>query len=374
MDAKRFLKWASCLAAVVVGMIYLASALLVSEKVASLFDVRTTRDHSFKMVEDAAGKNASKSSTMSDAAKDNPQKEEKADNGGTSETKTGVNQRPVASTGVPRYLLVQVLNTESSFAGVLPTLVRLVLLTAFLLAPIAIFYVFLIRPLRDIPLVEPDAIAALDDDNPHRRKEAGVVVAEAMWSASSCTDDDRSLLRKALERPSDIDRVVRDLLFARETAARQKAVEIATMAGLTMAASSSTIGDGLGMFFWKSKLVYETFRIYGFRPDARTTVSIWAHVVFASLLAASVEELCELFDVSELFGGIGTRVVQGTVGAAVVLKGGQLARAYLTGGISAESRHHALDEFKKSAKDDLGSVVSTVGESLSKIGLGELSS
>ena len=373
MDAKRFLKWASCLAAVVIGMIYLASALLVSEKVASLFDFRTTRGQSFIIVEDAVGKNVSKSSTMSGAAKDNPQKEENADNGGTSGIEMRANQSPVALTGAPPYRLVQVPATGSSFAGVLPTLVRLVLLTAFLLTPIAIFYVFLIRPLRDIPLVEPDAIAALDDDNLHRRKEAGLVVAEAMWSASSCSDDDRSLLRKALERPSDIDRVVRDLLSAREIAARRKAVEIATMAGLTVAASSSVAGDGLGMLFWKSKLVYETFRIYGFRPDARTTVSIWAHVVFASLLAASVEELCELFDVSELLGGIGTRVVQGTVGAAVVLKSGQLARAYLTGGISSESRHHALDEFKKSAKDDLGSVVSTVGESLSKIGLGGFS-
>ena len=224
------------------------------------------------------------------------------------------------------------------------------------------------RPLRNIPIVSPELIRNLDADDTQTREDSGVAIALAMLASGSVKDAERESLTHSIERPSNIAEDVRGALAAREVAAKAKAVQIATMAGLTMAASSSAVGDGLGMFFWKSKLVYETFRIYGFRPDARTTVSIWAHVVFASLLAASVEELCELFDVSELVGGFGTRAIQGTVGAAVVLKGGQLTRAYLTRGISSESRRRALAEFRNSAKDDLASVASSVGESLTKIG------
>ena len=234
--------------------------------------------------------------------------------------------------------------------------------------PVGLLHYFLVRPLRNIPIVSPQLIRNLDADDSQTREDSGVAIALAMLASGSVKDAERKSLTSSIERPSNIAEDVRGALAAREVAAKAKAVQIATMAGLTMAASSSVVGDGLGMFFWKSKLVYETFRIYGFRPDARTTVSIWAHVVFASLLAASVEELCELFDVSELVGGIGTRAIQGTVGAAVVLKGGQLTRAYLTRGISSESRRRALAEFRNSAKDDLASVASSVGESLTKIG------
>lgn len=381
MDFNRFLKWAAAFAVVVVGMLYLASALLVSDKIASLVDFRinvpetgtdfeatqptklvctlTTEDKpSFEITIHDVGPREG------DSLPSKPQAYRvELDSG----AQLPIQMENVADeTGDKDKNRTQ--DTGRVALAFLPVVVRVVFLAVFLLAPVAIFYVFLFRPLKDIPEVEPDAIKALDDTDFRRRKEAGEVIASAMWEAGSCSKEDRLVLQKALENPSDIAVTVKSILENREQAAKEKAVEIASMAGLTMAVSSSSLGDGLGMFFWKSKLVYETFRIYGFRPDARTTVSIWAHVVFASLLAASVDELCELFDVSELVGGIGARAIQGTVGAAVVLKGGQLTRAYLTRGISSESRRRALAEFRNSAKDDLASVASSVGESLTKIG------
>lgn len=366
MDAKRFLKWAAFLAAVVGGMIYLASALLVSEKVASLFDFRSTEIPVFRMVADDAGKENPGRLPVVDAAEVNAGNGTMTGNGSSPETKPGHKNGADASTGAASYRLVP--ESGSMLAGFLPNFVRLVLLVAFLLAPAAIFYVFLFRPFREIPLVGPDAIAALDDNDPRRRKEAGLFVAEAMLSVSSCPEKDRRILRCALERPTDIDKTVKKLLAEREATAKQKAVEIAKMAGLTVAASSSAAGDGLGMFFWKSKLVFETFRIYGFRPDARTTISIWAHVVFASLFAASVEELCELCDMSGLLGGIGGRVFQGVVGAGIVLKGGALTRTYLLNGISSDSRHLALSGFKDEFGADVKTMLSdTVERALPKI-------
>ena len=141
------------------------------------------------------------------------------------------------------------------------------------------------------------------------------------------------------------------------------------MAGLTMSISSISVGDGLGMFFWKSKLVYETFRIYGFRPSFRTMLLIWAHVVFAAFFAASIDELCELLDVSDIIGGLGVRLVQGIAGTAMIIKGGQLTRAYLMRGISETSTRHALEEFRVSAPDVFKKVVSMFKEHGVSVGL-----
>ena len=347
MDVKRFLKWAAIFAIFVVGILYLASALLISERISSLFDFSASSQPTIRV----------EISGITEAKGNSPSEAESRNSGELAEQRT---TDPSVTIDRP---------SRFSAAAFLAMVIRIAVFLSLLAAPVAIFYVFLFRPLRNIPLVVPEAVQALDAESIARRKEAAVVIGEAMMAAPNCPDEDSQTLQKAITRPSELVETVKTLLSAREAKARRKAVEIATMTGLTVAVSSSTMGDGLGMFFWKSKLVYETFRIYGFRPDARTMVSIWAHVVFASLFAASVEELCELFDASEWIGGIGTRIVQGVVGAVAVLKGGELARAYLTKGVSPDVRSCALSNFKASAKDDLGMVASSVGEALTKIGL-----
>ena len=387
MDFNRFLKWAAAFAVVVVGMLYLASALLVSDKIASLVDFRKNVPETGTDVEATQPTKLVGTLTTGDKPSFEITIHDVGPREGDSQPPKPQAYRVELDSGAQLPIQMENVADEAGDKGknrtqdtgrvalaFLPVVVRVVFLAVFLLTPVAIFYVFLFRPLKDIPEVEPDAIKALDDMDFRRRKEAGEVIASAMWEAGSCSKEDRLVLQKALENPSDIAVTVKSILENRERAAKEKAVEIASMAGLTMAVSSSSLGDGLGMFFWKSKLVYETFRIYGFRPGARTTVSIWAHVVFASLLAASIDELCELFDVSELVGGFGTRAIQGIVGATVVLKGGQLTRTYLTEGISPGSRRLALSEFRNNAKGELGSVTSSVRGSLAKIGLKTFSS
>ena len=398
MDVKQFLKWAVTLLLVVFGTIYLASAILISERIAGAFDFRASQKRSFRIVETPRDSKKTEATTASQ----NP-KGDSLDNGAKGDNAVKESPKGAGATTVPQSpngdssnngdkgdnavkeslqrvevkdktgVIFTAVPEETQNVGrwilrLVPNAVGFVVFVFLVALPVGLLHYFLVRPLRNIPIVSPQLIRNLDADDSQTREDSGVAIALAMLASGSVKDAERKSLTSSIERPSNIAEDVRGALAAREVAAKAKAVQIATMAGLTMAASSSVVGDGLGMFFWKSKLVYETFRIYGFRPDARTTVSIWAHVVFASLLAASVEELCELFDVSELVGGIGTRAIQGTVGAAVVLKGGQLTRAYLTRGISSESRRRALAEFRNSAKDDLASVASSVGESLTKIG------
>ena len=315
METKRYLKWVAIIAVSVIGLVYVASCILVAEKLTDVMAI--------------------------------------------------VLGRPL------QWLVGRIPRVGPTICAASPWIGGAFEFVVFLLlfdTPAVIAYRFLIRPIRNFELVDAQSIHDLESTNVLTREEAAESILSAMLATPDPIGDDafHSKIEAVLGKSVGKADFALAELARRQEIASSKAVEIATMAGLTLAASSSAIGDGLGMFFWKSKLVYETFRIYGFRPDARMTVSIWAHVVFASLFAASIEELCELFDVSELVGGIGTRAIQGTVGAAVILKGGQLTRAYLTEGISAESRHHALSEFKSS---DLTSVASSVGESLTKIGL-----
>jgi len=351
MDTKQFLKWAVALAAILAGTIYIASAILVSEKVAGLFDFTRGERSSYRI--EVVETELSVPTGTPDSAKDNA--------------------APETSLPARKTTVIDRTSSRFSILALIPIVVGIIVFAGFIVVPVAILYVFLIRPLRDIPLVSSDLIAALGASDSRARRDAAVEVAIALLASDTLGEDERNGLQRAVERPTSIAEKVAASLEQRESAAKLKAIEIATMAGLTVAASSSAMGDGLGMLVWKSKLVYETFRIYGFRPDAKTTLSIWAHVVFASLFAASVEELCELLDVSSIIGGIGTRVVQGAVGAAVVLKGGHLTRAYLTGGITDDSRRKALLDFKSSAKTDLGEVGSSIINSLGKIGMEALS-
>ena len=344
MDVKRFLKWAAIFAIFVVGILYVASALLISERISSLFDFSASSQPTIRVEVSGVPEASGHSLPESEAGNSRVKAEQRT-------------AKPTVRIDRP---------SRFSASAFLSMFIRIAVFLSLLATPVAIFYVFLFRPLRNIPLVIPEVIQALDAESIERRKEAAVVIGKAIMVAPNCPDEDLQALQKAITRQSELVETVKKLLSARETKAKQKAVEIATMAGVTVALSSSATGDGLGMFFWKSKMVYETFRIYGFRPDFETTISTWAHVVFASLFAASVEELCELFSGDVLLGCLGTRLFQGTLGAAIVLKGGCMTRAYLTGGISSASRKRAMDEFKNSPRDDAASLFAYIKAALSK--------
>ena len=356
MDIKNILKWALLLAVIVGGTIYFASALLISEKVASFVDFRGRDTQSFKLIkinephlDKSVCTNTEEEASI--ASKGCPSDSKLAEESSRQGFRIESEMRPM------NFLSSMIFN-----------LVKFIVLAVFLLVPTGVLYVCLVRPIREIPIVEPEVIRVLNDANSRLRKQAGEIIAIAMWKSGTGSPEERQMLKVAIERPSNIDKTVKELLEKREKLARKRALEIAAMAGLTVAVSSSPIGDGLGMFVWKSRLVYETFRIYGFRPKAKTVVSIWAHVVLAAFFAASIEELCELFDVSEFVGGIGSRVIQGGAGAAMVLKGGSLTRKYLTNGVSSESRRQALAEFREAAKDDMIGVLSTLRDFKHKTG------
>lgn len=263
---------------------------------------------------------------------------------------------------------------------VVATLIFLMLLGI----PCWISYRFLLKPLKEFPIVSPNVLEELKSDKSVTQERAAEIVARAMVESvkreqQKIKEDDsrwgelkkeEERLGEALRKPIGCARIILEMLKQRESRAKAVAREFASMAGLTVAISSSATGDGLGMFFWKARLVHDTIRIYGFRPDSWSVLRIYAYVVFAAFLATSIEELCELLDVSELLGGFGARVLQGCVGGAIVLKGGYLTRAYLTQGISVGSRKIGFEEFKKEKSDEFKQLGTSLMKSVTKIGFG----
>ena len=263
------------------------------------------------------------------------------------------------------------------------TMVQFAVFLGLLIVPCWIFYRFLFKPLKEFPIVAPGVLEDLKSDKSVVQENAARIVAKAMMvsverelRALKRGDDrldelknDREKLSEALHKAIGGARIILEMLEQRENRAKIAARKFALMAGLTVAISSSAMGDGLGMFFWKARLVHDTIRIYGFRPGAWAVLRIYAYVVFAVFLAASIEDLCEILDVSDLLGGFGVRVLQGVVGGAVVLKGGHLSRAYLMRGISERSRKAALKEFRSTASEELKSLGGELKDSLATIGL-----
>jgi hypothetical protein len=263
------------------------------------------------------------------------------------------------------------------------TMVQFAVFLGLLIVPCWIFYRFLFKPLKEFPIVAPGVLEDLKSDKSVVQENAARIVAKAMMvsverelRALKRGDDrldelknDREKLSEALHKAIGGARIILGMLEQRENRAKIAARKFALMAGLTVAISSSAMGDGLGMFFWKARLVHDTIRIYGFRPGAWAVLRIYAYVVFAVFLATSIEDLCEILDVSDLLGGFGVRVLQGVVGGAVVLKGGQLSRAYLMHGISERSRKAALKEFRSTESEELKSLGGELKDYLATIGL-----
>lgn len=272
--------------------------------------------------------------------------------------------------------------TFFSLRDIVAGTIQTVLFLAFLGIPFAIARMFLLKPLKEIPLVSPDMLGAVHSDDDRKMEMAAGTIARAMVLSAerelqrldtdaARTDElqqDMEELKQALKYPIGRATAVLNVLDRREKQAKNVARKYAQMAGLTVAISSSAMGDGIGMFFWKARLVHDTFRIYGFRPDLWTVLRIYAYVVFAAFLASSVEDLCELLDASDLVGGFGVRVLQGVVGAGVILKGGQLTRAYLTQGISEGVRKAALEQFRATAAEEFQAIGGSVAKSLASIG------
>lgn len=370
MNAKSFCKNALILILVLTGVFYVASAFFVSKSVSQAFyNPRSEVEDALSRIEFVVRQEGVNVATL--------------DGNLNQETASQFHSQPNSGKGETVSIVMKKSPKMKLVLRFIRGTIQWVLFVVLLALPIGIAYRFLVSPLKEFPLVSSEVLSnvALDDDV--KKEAAATVIIKAMILsgkerlAKLTTDDevrgdleeDIDRLESAMRFPVGRATAVRAVLERREKQASDIAKKYAAMAGLTVAISSSAMGDGIGMFFWKARLVHDTIKTYGFRPDAWSVARIYAYVLFASFLAASIEDLCEMLDVSELAGGVVLRVVQGVVGAAVVLKGGHMTRSYLTKGISKDSRDKAIAAFRKTATEDLKAVAGSIEGSLGKIGL-----
>jgi len=369
MNAKSFCKNALILILVLTGVFYVASAFFVSKTVSQAFyNPQSEVEDALSRIEFVVRQEGVNVAT--------------SDGNLNREATSQFHSQPNSGKGETVSIVMKKSPKMKLVLRFIRGTIQWVLFVVLLALPIGIAYRFLVSPLKEFPLVSSEVLSnvALDDDV--KKEAAATVIIKAMILSgkgrlAKLTDDegrddleeDIDSLESAMRFPVGRATAVRAVLERREKQASDIAKKYAAMAGLTVAISSSAMGDGIGMFFWKARLVHDTIKIYGFRPDSWNVARIYAYVLFASFLAASIEDLCEMLDVSELAGGFVWRVVQGVVGAAVVLKGGHLTRSYLTKGISKDSRDKAISAFRETAAKDLKDVAGSIEGSFGKIGL-----
>ena len=369
MNAKSFCKNALILILVLTGFFYVASAFFVSKTVSQAFyNPQSEVEDALSRIEFVVRQEGVNVAT--------------SDGNLNREATSQFHSQPNSGKGETVSIVMKKSPKMKLVLRFIRGTIQWVLFVVLLALPIGIAYRFLVSPLKEFPLVSSEVLSnvALDDDV--KKEAAATVIIKAMILSgkgrlAKLTDDegrddleeDIDSLESAMRFPVGRATAVRAVLERREKQASDIAKKYAAMAGLTVAISSSAMGDGIGMFFWKARLVHDTIKIYGFRPDSWNVARIYAYVLFASFLAASIEDLCEMLDVSELAGGFVWRVVQGVVGAAVVLKGGHLTRSYLTKGISKDSRDKAISAFRETAAKDLKDVAGSIEGSFGKIGL-----
>ncbi len=370
MDAKNFCKSALLLILVLTGVFYVSSAFFVSRTISQAFyNPRSEIEDALSRIEFVIRQDGSRVATSAGSSSEEP----------LSHLSSRLNSEKGESVSVVMHRRPKSFYVIRCIRGAIQWCVFFILLAL----PVGIAYRFLVLPLKEYPLVSPEILSNLASEDDEKKETAATIIIKAMILSAKRRlenlpaddesrdnlEEDISGLESALSYPVGRATAVISVLERREKQATDNAKKFAAMAGLTVAISSSAMGDGIGMFFWKARLVHDTIRTYGFRPDSWSVIRIYTYVLFASFLAASIEDLCEMLDASELAGGFVLRVVQGVVGAAVVLKGGQLTRAYLTEGITKDSRDKAIASFRKTAPEDLISVANTIKESLGKTGL-----
>ena len=285
MDAKNFCKSALLLILVLTGVFYVASAFFVSKTIAQAFyNPRSEVEDALSRIEFVIRPEGNKVVSSTDNSNKEP----------LAQFSTRLNSENGESVSVVMRRRPKSFYVIRCIRGAIQWCVFFILLAL----PVGIAYRFLVLPLKEYPLVSPETLSNLASEDDEKKETAATIIIKAMILSSkrrleNLAADDESRdnleedidgLESALSYPVGRATAVRSVLERREKQATDNAKKFAAMAGLTVAISSSAMGDGIGMFFWKARLVHDTIKTYGFRPGFWNVVRIYAYVLFASFL------------------------------------------------------------------------------------------
>ena len=139
MEVNRLVKWGVTIVCMMIGTIYLASAILVSERISGWFDFR--KPYAPFRIE---------AQNLHDA-------------------ETGQKSKPEIT-------VVEIKSSNALFLGAIPKVVGIAAFAIITAIPLLVFYCLLLRPLREIPIVTSRCIKELDSSDENEREKAQTVV------------------------------------------------------------------------------------------------------------------------------------------------------------------------------------------------------
>lgn len=198
-------------------------------------------------------------------------------------------------------------------------------------------------------------------------------IAENLIKSGNITDDHKANLSFALRRGSDLNDLVREALENRSDHINKLIKDTAVLVFVSTAVSQNGKLDAIASLIFNLRLIKRLVYTTGFRPSYAQLANLYKNVIVAALVAATVEDLVEEFDIfttalpigDKLLGFIARSAADGAANALLTLRVGFITKEYL---LKTPARFNAMEARKIARKQALLQIPWVCSEGLKNIG------
>ena len=234
------------------------------------------------------------------------------------------------------------------------------------------FLWFVVKPLYRIMYAPPfpsfDVTSQRIEDH-----KALKTIAVNLIRNGNLADDHKASLSFALTRGSDLNTVVREVLENRSEHMNKLIKDTAVLVFVSTAVSQNGKLDAMASLIFNIRLIKRLVYTTGFRPSYAQLINLYRNVVIAALVAATVEDLVEEFDIlttvlpigDKLLGFVARSAADGATNALLTLRVGFITKEYL---LKTPANFNATDARRIARKQALMQIPWVCSEGLKNIG------
>lgn len=234
------------------------------------------------------------------------------------------------------------------------------------------FLWFVVKPLYRIMYAPPFPSFDLTNQRTEDHKALQTIAVNLIRNGN-LTDDHKSTLSFALTRGSDLNDVVREVLENRSEHMNKLIKDTAVLVFVSTAVSQNGKLDAIASLIFNIKLIKRLVYTTGFRPSYAQLINLYRNVIVAALVAATVEDLVEEFDIlttalpvgDKLLGFVARSAADGATNALLTLRVGFITKEYL---LKTPAKFNAMEARRIARKQALMQIPWVCSEGLKNIG------
>lgn len=235
-----------------------------------------------------------------------------------------------------------------------------------------IFLWFIVRPFYKIVNAPPFPSFEVIDDKVENYKPLKLI-AENLIKYGNLPADHKANLSFALTRGSALNDLLKETLENRSDYMNKLIKDTAVLVFVSTAVSQNGKLDAMASLIFNLRLIKRLVYATGFRPSYAQLINLYRNVIMAALVAATVEDLVEEFDVftsalpigDKLLGFIAKSAADGAANALLTLRVGFITKEYL---LKTPARFNAIEARKVARKQALMQIPWVCTEGLKNIG------